>query len=300
MHLSSKVPKARAEKDWYPVMERYLTQLAELKDKYKCEVVYAGDIFDDWRVDAELINFALKWLPSGYAVPGQHELPHHRYEDRHKSPYWTLVQAEKIENIPANQYRFGPNYILHGWPWGSEVKPNDRSVSPYKLQVAVIHAYCWSNGKSYPNAPNKAHVKSWASRLQGYDVAVFGDNHKGFVTGVLPGGHDGPYINILNNGFFIPRTADEKDHHPCVGVVYTNGFVEQIRLDRTGDKWLDEEEACKLEAASKELDELLKVLKDDAGDRVDFVKTLLRSLSDQTLGRLTKEVIVRAIEETKK
>src|SRR5574339_574374 len=68
LHLSSEVPRARGEKDWFPVMERYLEQLARLKKTYRCEVVYAGDIFDDWRVSAELINFTLKHLPSGYAV----------------------------------------------------------------------------------------------------------------------------------------------------------------------------------------------------------------------------------------
>src|SRR5262245_60331644 len=90
LHLSHKAPSARAEKDWYEVMTEHLTELNQLKYKLKVTVLYAGDIFDTWDSPAELINFALLYLPRGYAIAGQHDLPHHQMSSIEKSALFTL------------------------------------------------------------------------------------------------------------------------------------------------------------------------------------------------------------------
>ena len=92
LHLSLKAPIWRStEQDWFEAMLRPLVELRTLATLHNCPIVYAGDIFDKWNSPPELINFAIEHLPKGHAIPGQHDLPLHNYEDIRKSAYWTLV-----------------------------------------------------------------------------------------------------------------------------------------------------------------------------------------------------------------
>jgi hypothetical protein len=59
-------------------------------------IVYVGDIWDHYRQPPEAINWAIRELPKGYAIPGQHDLRHHNYEDIKKTAYWTLMEAGVI------------------------------------------------------------------------------------------------------------------------------------------------------------------------------------------------------------
>ena len=184
-HFSHEAPKARAEKgkDWYGVMQKYLEQLAALKEKYKCEVVYAGDIFDTWQQPSELVNFVIKHMPRGYAIPGQHDLPHHRRSDIEKSPYWTLVKAGVLEDLAPNcPVLIDRNTILHGFPWGAELTHCDRSLNPRALHVAIVHKYIWADDLvAYPGALSSQHVRAVLAAMGGFDVIVSGDNHRGWV-----------------------------------------------------------------------------------------------------------------------
>jgi DNA repair exonuclease SbcCD nuclease subunit len=100
IHLSERAPIARAVgQDWFTVQKRYLDQLRELKEKHNAILIVAGDVFDYWKSSPELINFAIVHMPECYAVPGQHDLPNHNYNDLHKSAYWTLVEAKIIKHL---------------------------------------------------------------------------------------------------------------------------------------------------------------------------------------------------------
>lgn len=305
LHFSQEAPRARAEKgdEWLKVQWRYMEQLARLKDKHNCEVVYAGDIFNTWKEPAEIVNLVIQNLPRGYAIPGQHDLPYHRYEDMAKSPYWTLVRAGVLENLPPGQ-TISLGYkkpTLFGFPWGSSVGPrpeiDEASRRLYGLQVAVVHAYAWNDTfTGYEGAPFSANVSSWIPRLKGYDVAVFGDNHKGFIheTTTSP-----PTLRILNNGHFIRRTRDDKNFG-AVGIVYEDGSVERVMLDCSKDRWEDVEVfRPDGEFTSEELEQLMRVLRKSTAAKVDFANILLRSLDDAIIGKLARDVIIKALEESR-
>lgn len=308
LHFSQEAPRARAEKgdEWLKAQWRYMEQLRKLKSKFRCEVVYAGDIFHTWKEPAEIVNLVIQNLPPGYGIPGQHDLPYHRYEDKTKSPYWTLVKAGVIEELPAGQYRTfltrgGKQVYLYGFPWGSEVtiRPPETFVDKGNLHVAVIHGYVWADEKtSYIGAPNGQHVRSWAKKLHAYNVAVFGDNHKGFVTTLLMGGHH-VRCNVLNNGHFIRRTRDDANFG-AVGVVYEDGSVERRMLDCSADKW--DETELKMpndEFTPEELEQLMRVLRKSTSAKVDFANLLLRSVNNETIGKLARDIIIKALEDSK-
>lgn len=290
-------------------MKDYCEQLAALAMLYKAKIVYAGDIFHSWKEPAELINFLLSHLPKGYAIPGQHDLPYHRLDDVGKSPYWSLVMSGAIEDLG----RSGPTYItplhqaktkiaLYPFPWGVPVKPLEDKTDRI-LNVAVIHAYCWREDMKYEGAPKEQSVHGWSSRLYGYHVAVFGDNHKGFSTYMLHEGHHGPCTAILNNGCFIRRRQDEKDYQPCVGLVYSDGTVERVPLDTSKDRWTDVPDDDYVgpfgDLTTDEVKKFVDVLNNAREQRVDFATILLRSLDDAKLGSIARKLIIQVLEDSK-
>jgi hypothetical protein len=273
-------------------------------EKHKCkQVAYAGDIFNTWREPAELVNFVMEHLPHGYAIPGQHDLPHHRIEDVKKTPYWTLVRAGILEHIPAGQMRaiWTGKICLWGFPWGAELTSPDLNLCVDKnaLHVAVIHSYVWLGSNRYPDAPPQQHFSKYLEPLTGYDTLVFGDNHLGFETSVSknPRKPNSGFVSILNNGVFVPRNADEQDYEPCVGLVHTTGAVSRVKLDTSEDKWIDAEQQAE-EVHDPDLEELMSLLK-QTRHRPDFAKVLIRSLDDSQLKAMARMVILESLEDKK-
>jgi hypothetical protein len=202
-------------------MKRSLDQLGEVADRLKVPVICAGDIFDRWNSPPELINFAIRNLPDMFAVPGQHDLPLHRLDLVHKSAYDTLVLAGKIKTIPAGGITITDGLSAHGFGWGEEIG------EPYGgcgVDIAVVHQFIWVGACGYPGVSEDSHLKQTLKKLKSYDVAVFGDNHKGFLAG-----------KVLNCGTFFRRKSDEIDYRPTIGILYSSGEIVREKLDTTGE-----------------------------------------------------------------
>ena len=294
LHLSHTPPLARSgEPSWYDAMARALGELSGLVEKYNAPVICAGDIFDRWNAPPELINFAIKHLPNMYAIPGQHDLPHHRLEDIKRSAYWTLVEAEVVGHLGWKISQGVDNvdgvYVmnLHAFPWGKEIKPlEEGSKIPH---IAVCHKYVWEGQHKYDGAPNDACLSKFDERLEGYDVAVFGDNHKGFVARMKDG------CRIFNCGTFMRRKADEIDYKPQVGLLMDNGSIRSHVLDTSKDKI----EAIEKTAANDELDiaEFVEELSGLGGDSLDFETAVERYIESKGVRGEVKEMIAKLMED---
>jgi len=154
IHLCHSVPAARcAEPDWYAAMERTLQQIRKMAMELDCLVLCAGDVFDKWNANPELVNWAITHLPKMVSIPGQHDLPHHSQEDIDKSAYMTLVHAGVITNHPAGRViSFDDRKLrVHMFPWGSDVKSIEKIDDGF-LNVALVHSYVWVKDHVYPGA----------------------------------------------------------------------------------------------------------------------------------------------------
>lgn len=218
IHLSQAPPIARAGEVWYEAMAASVGQLVAIKETYDAPVICAGDVFDKWKSPPELINFALEHLPEMWAIPGQHDLPYHSYEDIHKSAFHTLVEAGKLRLLPkGGATQIQPGLIAHSFPWGEAVTPCP--TSDHKaVNLAVVHAYIWTSGNEYHGAPVTKTVGAFKKALKGYDAAVFGDNHKGFLA-------KAGKCNVANTGGFMRRTADQANYQPFVALLHDDGTI---------------------------------------------------------------------------
>lgn len=295
LHLSHNAPKNRAEKgkEWYEAMGRSLFELRLLQNKYDCPVLCAGDIFDKWDSPAELINFAIDFLPDKmYAVPGQHDLPLHDMGAIHKSAYWTLVAAGKINQLRNDDFNDDfPGLVILGFPWGTKLKNIENtnwSNLDDVIKVAVVHKYCWTENKAYPGAKNGEYFKAHADKLKGFDVAVFGDNHKSFLET-----YKGMFI--WNNGLFLRRKIDERNANPQVGLLTKEGTVIRHSI-MTEDKWIDQPQPEE-EFDTTDMKAFVKDLIKVQSDSIEFKEILLKACKSEKVNKEVKEIILESLEK---
>jgi len=298
IHLSHRCPIARtAEPDWYAVMERQLCELKTIADEYDAPLLYAGDIFHTYNPPPGLINFAINHLPKGYAIPGQHDLPHHVYKDMDKTAYGCLVSAGVIiDLLPGKPVDIGyvspkgistKGLVVHGFPWGFEFEKNSSKRKTDKMHVAIVHRYVWQKGSGYTGASVDNLVKHIRTISNTYDFAVFGDNHKGFQNG-----------NVVNNGTFMRRASDEVDYQPCVSVLWSDGTIERIALKSTDDdKFAAPRETAKAIERSLDLSGFVEELAGLTSDKVDFVEALRRYCDNENVSDSVRSLLMEATGE---
>jgi len=232
IHLSEKAPLARkGEPGWFAAMARPLEEIGKLSAKYNCPVICAGDVFDKPCPSSNLLNFAIANFPNMYAIPGQHDLPYHDYGRLDESGFFTLMQAELIEELHnCGTAIYTDNGIIEavGFHWGSPLQRQENPVDPCNLQIAVLHAYCWEKGFSFPGADKKFHASSHAKKLQEFAIVVTGDNHTPFERKYGD-------TTVFNCGSIMRRTIDQKNHRPSVGLLYDDRTIERHYLDTSKD-----------------------------------------------------------------
>lgn len=299
-HLMHKPPLARLdEEDWYEAQGRYLDQIRKLQGVVNpIPVIVAGDLFHKWNPPVELVNFALKRMPVVHAVPGQHDLPNHQYSLIGKSAYWTLVEAGKVINIPAGKTPLevvsGNPLRLWGFPWGFPVRG---CIDPPSicLDIAVIHDYIWSKQETcFYGADKEKKVNKWASKLRGYHLAVFGDNHIPFKLR-----NDEKDLTILNCGSLMRLTVSQRDYQPAVWLLRKDGSVVRHLLDISQDKFLEGLEEKGVEKDLSRLDEFLHQLTTLSESAIDFSSAVLKFLREEKIGGKVKHYILKALDKVK-
>ena len=285
IHLSHTPPVARSvESNWYGVMRRVLKQVKGLSYELDVPVICAGDIFDRWNSLPELINFALQELPEMYAVPGQHDLPNHSYEQIKRSAYWTLVEAGKVFDLKAGTCRAIRGAQLLSFPFGFLVTTLRDGKHTDEIYMAVVHGYCWVEGKQHFGAGMSGHVSGW--NTEGYDLAIFGDNHCGFQHG-----------KIFNCGTLMRRKIDEINYRPQVGIVMSDGMVEPRYLDTSEDVFIEVPEHGSQKVELIRAEKFLAELRTLDPDSLDFKDAVRFYLASHSASKEVAEIVLSAIGE---
>lgn len=300
LHLSAKAPVARrGEADWFAAMARSLAPLKEYDSLFsgmgnQPAIICAGDIFDKSNSSPELINFAIRALPSMWTICGQHDLLHHQLDQVHKSAYHTLELCDRIRTIetPTLVSFAEPTIVLWGFPWGAELRPlAEMQVGSGVdledcLNIAVVHKYIWqSKANCYPGAPPEGQINRIREDLAGFDVAVFGDNHIGFLA-------DGPKPIILNCGGFMRRAADQIDYRPAIGLLHASGRVtrELLPIDEDIIEAVGESKTLDAPDFSEFFEELAKL----GADPLDFVAMVTAAAEKEE--KSVQEVLMETVD----
>ncbi len=297
IHLSLTPPIWRSnEPDWLEAMRRPLSELTALQTELNIPVLCAGDIFDRWFgafQSAELINFAIHYLPQMYAVPGQHDLPNHNIDELKRSAFWTLCETSKIVIAAPKAMQLGTfkdEYSVRGFCWGQDIVETRRTDC---LQVAIAHQYVYIPGYSYQGAPEDCNLIRKKTQFingkwMGYDVVVFGDNHKGFKTKIGE-------TTIYNCGGFMRRKSNEIDYKPRIGILYSNGEVEEHYLDISQDKHLETVEN-EIDTSDIDMDGLVSMLGKLGECGLDFKEAVKQYIKTNKVEKEVSKTLLDAME----
>lgn len=298
IHLCLKPPIWRStEPIWFAAMLEPLLQVMELQIKLKCPAIIAGDIFDHWNTPAEVINAFLKFIPEGYAIPGQHDLPLHSYDDIGKSAYYNLCLHDRIQNMLPGARIVLDDMVLYGFPFGYEIESCERyKGNKHKLHIAIAHEYKFILNHSYKTVTvghmlGRGKFRIIDNKWNGYDIVIYGDNHHGW-SGKIPKCK----TTFFNCGSLMRRRSDQKDYKPQIGLIYKDGSVKPWKLDISKDKYLktlDTKGKKELLDMEDFLDELSK-LGDSA---LDFTEAMKRFNRENKTGLKIRNIITKAMEK---
>lgn len=291
IHLTLNPPLARAkEKDWLKAQARPLDQLADLAGEHDAPILCAGDLFDRWNSPPELINWALDHLPKMLTIPGQHDLPTHNYGLMHRSAYWTLALGASsirgIHDLEPDKTHGVQELIVEAFPWGVDLHPPTYKGKD-RLKVAVVHQYVWTIGHAYPGAPMESMLRKGMKELKGWDVVVFGDNHKGFIS------QKGD-TTVFNCGTLQRRKSDEIGYKPQVGLLYEDGTVEPHLLDVSEDV-IEETSPAREAREDMELEDFLGELTKLKESELDFRDAMDRVLKEHKPKPLVRKLILEVM-----
>jgi len=299
-HLREKTPLARKEENWGRVQKHYFKQIEKIALTnccVDCPILFAGDLFDKWNSIPACINNAMYCLENLkgriHTIPGQHDIPNHAYDQLDRSAYWTLVEAGFINHLSPGIVHEINEIMIHPFPWGHKVIPcRKKNTTSLVINVALIHSYIWTMKTGHVKADKKSKVSKWYESLKGYDVAVFGDNHKGFV---LPNEEK---TTIVNCGGFIRQHSDQTTYKPFVTLLYANGEVKKKYLDYALDEFsnLSTEIGQMEKNLGLDLTGFIEELATKQNEGIKFKSIILKYAEENKLGKEVINFIQQALE----
>lgn len=266
-HLRTVVPASRSESDWLDVMGTRMQQLRDLQKRLgDVPIIVCGDLFDKHNPPASLVTWAMRNLPARlWCVCGQHDELGWDYGSRMRGAYGALVEAEVINDIPANKFtEIEEGLWVYGMPWGMYDLPKKKPETGVK--IAATHKYMYATKEqTYVSAEEDAAVTYHTSWGRHFDVIAIGDNHIAWRAG-----------KFLNHGSLFSMTSAQKQHEHLLGIVYSDGSLETVTLPEEKqwkEIYVPPESGSRADALLAELaaTELDSVAFDDLLDRLEGV-----------------------------
>jgi len=199
-HLREDIPTCFVG-DWHQEQWTVVEFIRDLQVAYDCPVIHAGDLFNHWKPSPWLLSMAVQYLPKQfYTIYGQHDLPQHNFELRHKSGIYTLEKAEVLKVLPYTHYGQDPDKGIEMYPFIGH-------------QILVWHHMTYT-APPFPGATDGM-AMGVARKYPQFDLIVTGDNHQSFwaeFAGRL----------LVNPGCTTRQDADQIDFRPRVYLWYAD------------------------------------------------------------------------------
>lgn len=301
VHWSSSMPLIRNDDDWIATQMDYFEQVLRMVGGPigSPKLFIAGDLFDTWNVQPELLNAISDTYSTFYhdvtcidilSIYGQHDMPWHNPDLMDKSAYGTLERLSVIESI--EWCSFGDTHVF-AFPYGTGLcslnqKLEEEEVEAGELNIALIHKYVWCDGSTgHPGASVDYWFERIRSQLEGFDYAIFGDNHIPFSVK----SESSEYPTIINCGTFMRRHANELGIHPRVWFIYEDGSYGFEELDTSKDKFA-QIEADSMTELTGEYTGVIEFIQDlvDISDTLVNFKSILERFTDRQ-SRAAKQII---------
>jgi len=161
-----------------------------------------------------------------------------------------------------------------------------------RINIAVCHEYKWIKEHKYGTASPDTEFKAKhleGDRVKGWDVIVYGDNHKGWYT-------KKGKTTIWNCGSLIRRHSDEIDYKPRVGLLMIDGSVEPHFLDISQDKFLTPEQSQDVIEYDFDMGDMMESLNQLGASDLDFEQALEVYMKLRKTTQAVKRILLKAME----
>lgn len=253
--------------------------IAELQQKYNCSVYHAGDLFHHWKPSPYLIKKTIEHLPKQFhTIYGQHDLPQHSFELKHKSGIAALEAA-------------GVLTVLRGTHFG--FIPKEYSINLFGKNILLWHRFVW-DGKKLPwPGCVEYNALEVLKKYPNYDLILTGDHHKPFVTK-----YRGQIL--VNPGCLTRQAADYQHHAPRVYLYDAKHHtVEPIFLPNVSPDVISTEHVDLVKQTNQRVDEFIGMLSEEWGVTMSFRKNLERAFSKNKTRKTIRDIIYKSLENGK-
>jgi hypothetical protein len=196
-----------------------------------------------------------------------------------------LVKTGRISNLTNVHVGFD-GLTFYACPFGVSIQRVNRG----KLKVAMAHEYRWMPGYNYQDASPKARLKSKQTDALGYDVIVYGDNHRGFLWKTKS-------TTVFNCGTLMRRHSDEMAYRPQVGLLTRAGEMKAYHLDTSQDKYLDTVDGNMVEPEDFDMTGFVQELEKLGEAAMDFSKAIQAYMDKHDVRKPVRRIIEKALEK---
>jgi DNA repair exonuclease SbcCD nuclease subunit len=279
-HLREDTPISRTD-DFWKAQWKKVDWVASLQKKYNCPVLHAGDLFHHWKPSPYLISMTAKHLPNQFrTIYGQHDLPQHNLELKHKSGIHALNSTLNIEKFQ----------VLKEASWGQE--PTNGSYSFWfengsTKEILVWHKHIYKTIEPWPGCESPRAIELLKKYPQ-FDLILTGDNHIPFVQkykGRL----------LVNPGSLMRQNAEQIEYKPRVYFWFadTNEVVKKyipIQKNVISREHIEIEQK-----REKRIEAFISILNNKGLDYLDFMENLNLFFKKNKVRKEVKEIILNAI-----
>lgn len=276
-HVRGDRPRCRIDEDWLETQRRDIQGVREVAEKEHCtEVWILGDLFHQPRVATEAVVMVLDELnrfPCPVRIlPGNHDLPHHNYENLSRSSLGIVLQSY------AELYDLHTDESDYEWP---DVVARPFGLDPENpdCNVFATHRLVFQDEKSRPMKD-----LGWTAQelLDANpcvrNMIVTGDYHHGYVYT----GPDGR--RVVTPGCLNIQAADMVDYQPRVYLWDVDiNEIKAYPLDANTDQVVTDYLVVQAEKDAR-MESVLEAVKTSQEISLDFVENLEKAVIQDSPG----------------
>lgn len=278
-HVRGDCPRCRIDEDWLESQRKDIQGVRAVADSEGCDEVWIlGDLFHQPRVATEAVVMVLDELRKFRQVvrilPGNHDLPHHSYENRDRSSLGIVLKSypELISRIDGcGEY---DRLDLSAFPFGMDPDP-----AVLACDVWATHRLVFKDDDTRPMKGLGWTAQELLDAAPGVrQMIVTGDYHHGYI-------HTGPDgRRVVTPGCLNIQAADMADYQPRIYVWDVGtGDVKECPLETNAGQVVTDYLAAQREKDAR-MEQVLEAVRSSAEVSLDFLDNLEKAAAQDSPG----------------
>ncbi len=276
-HFTGTRPVCRLDTDWLVTQASALRFLVDTANLHKVPLVLTGDVLDHSIVATRVVNMVLRELHRAeygvFLIPGNHELPSHRWEDVEESSIGIILKSFPL--IPQI------DGVQDAAPFGK-----DRSTG---APVVFSHQLVFRDEKSRPPMAKGRTAAELLDQFPGAKWIFTGDHHDSWEY-VSPDGR-----HVVNPGSTITHNASK---------IGDKGYCALVDIEAESVQWIEipddpamvsDGHLRKEEARESRIEAFLNMVKGASATVLDFKANLEARRQEKTVPEPVNKALGRIV-----